>query len=95
MLIAQRAHQNGDYARCEKFYHQALRLLSESKFSGARAYQEGRTVILDKVHMQYTMNLIVGLGEKPHHCLFAEVITRSSSQTCFLGVHVEACGVYN
>lgn len=49
MLVAQRAHKNGDYARCERFYHQALHLLASSKYSGARAYQEARAVILDKV----------------------------------------------
>ena len=49
MLVAQRAHANGDYARCERFYHQALGLLASSKHAGARAYLEARTVILDKV----------------------------------------------
>ena len=52
MLVAQRAHANGDYARCERFYHQALGLLASSKHAGTRVYLEARTVILDKVTNQ-------------------------------------------
>ena len=53
MLVAQRAHANGDYARCERFYHQALGLLASSKHAGTRVYLEARTVILDKLANMY------------------------------------------